>query len=161
MPLASSALDALTAFTAEANVNALHSYDQQRLARFVIRCHLTDSFPTPPELEQHVPHAELRDTVRQWLDLGQELLRVYDAELTEEPRPAAQAILDVFAARGATAGTFIGYTDFGDALTWQNGSITSDDQRGGLTDLIERGLVSEHSAGLELTEKGVRRLTHP
>src|SRR5947208_3195169 len=73
--------------------------------------------------------------------------------------PEGRAILDVFRSKKLSAGGFIHFTDFGDAIVWASGSIRDEQTRAGLQYLIENGYVNEMAAGLELTDKGWRYLS--
>ena len=71
--------------------------------------------------------------------------------MTEE---TARAILAVFRDRRLRAGDFIDFTDFGEAIVWQDGFVRDEAVREALTRLRSDGLVIEASAGLQLTAKG-------
>ena len=73
-------------------------------------------------------------------------------------RKAARSIMLVFKREGTRAGGFVDYGTFGKALRWEAGHIKHATQRDALAALVEKGYVSEHNAGLELTEKGARSL---
>jgi hypothetical protein len=65
-----------------------------------------------------------------------------------------RAILKAFEQRGLGTGGFIHFTDFGDAIVWESGSVANETTRVALRHLIEDGFVIEMNAGLELTQKG-------
>jgi hypothetical protein len=68
--------------------------------------------------------------------------------------PEARAILEVFGERGLGSTEFIHFTDFGEAIVWEDGFVDNKRTRDALTQLIEGGYVVELMAGLELTQKG-------
>lgn len=68
--------------------------------------------------------------------------------------PEASAILRAFGRRRLGAGEFIHFTDFGDAIVWESGSVRDEAVRDALRKLIEGEFVIEMHAGLELTQKG-------
>jgi hypothetical protein len=77
--------------------------------------------------------------------------------------PAARAILNVFKQRGLRAN----FTDFGDAIVWENGGIWDEATRRGVMFLIEndylvrlclRVELDKANAGLVLTKRGQRSL---
>ena len=60
----------------------------------------------------------------------------------------------LFRDRGLHSGDCVDFTDFGDAIVWQDGFVRDEVVREALTSLLSDGLVVEASAGLELTDKG-------
>ncbi len=72
--------------------------------------------------------------------------------------PDARRILEVFRSKGLRAGGFIAFTDFGDAIVWEQGFVRDESVRQGLTHLIEKEHVLEMCAGLQLTPKGEKAL---
>jgi hypothetical protein len=70
----------------------------------------------------------------------------------------ARAILDVFRSRGLRAGSFVGFTEFGEAIQWRNGFIRDEPTRQAFKMLVQDGYVVEMNAGLELTERGEEQL---
>lgn len=73
-------------------------------------------------------------------------------------RNEAWKILAVFHERGVDVGDFIHFTDFGDAIVWDEGRVRDEAVREALMFLIENEYVYELSAGLELTAKGKSEL---
>lgn len=71
-----------------------------------------------------------------------------------ELRPEAIAILQVFLDKGCKTDDIIHFTDFGDAIVWEAGSITAQDTRLALHELIEGQYLVEYNAGLGITAKG-------
>ena len=69
-------------------------------------------------------------------------------------RPEAIAILRVFLERGCKTGDIIHFTDFGDAIVWETGSIKSEGTRLGLQEVVEGQYLVEYNAGLGITAKG-------
>ena len=78
--------------------------------------------------------------------------------MDDSVKKAAMSIMRVFKRKGLHAGDFIKFTDFGGALRWDAGHMRDEDQREGLRELSEHGLVVETSAGLELTARGEKSL---
>ena len=78
--------------------------------------------------------------------------------LSPEVRVHAERVLRVFADRGLAAGALINFWDFSGALTWKDGFLDDEHERLALVELVERGLVIEYEAGLELTELGASAL---
>lgn len=74
-------------------------------------------------------------------------------------RQEAIAILQVFIDRGCKIGDIIQFTDFGGAIVWDAGYVSSEDIRLGLQELIEGQYVIDHNAGLGITEKGFEAVT--
>jgi len=72
-------------------------------------------------------------------------------------RPEAIAILQVFIDRGFKEEDIIHFTDFGDAIVWEGGSI-KEGTRNGLQQLVEGQYVIEYNAGLGITAKGLKEV---
>ena len=73
-------------------------------------------------------------------------------------RSEAIAILQVFLDNGCKEDDFIHFTDFGNAIVWENGYIKDEGSRSGLTELFEGEYVIEHAAGLSITSKGLKEI---
>ena len=71
-------------------------------------------------------------------------------------RPEAIAILQVFIDKGCKEEDIIHFTDFGDAIVWEGGSIKEEGTRKGLQELVEGQYVVEYNAGLGITAKGLK-----
>jgi len=69
-------------------------------------------------------------------------------------KPQAQAILQVFRARGLHAGDTIDFPGLGEAIMWEAGFAQNEVVSEALTDLVAEGYVSEMHYGLCLTESG-------
>lgn len=70
--------------------------------------------------------------------------------------PEVRSILTVFRSRGTSAGDFIHFTDFGEAIVWKDGLIRDESVRLALQSLLDQEYVVELNTGLELTEGGER-----
>jgi hypothetical protein len=70
--------------------------------------------------------------------------------------PQADQLLQVFKDRGLLAESFIGFTDFGDALVWDSGAIADEGQRSALKMLCEQDYLIEYNAGLKLSKRAKR-----
>ena len=74
-------------------------------------------------------------------------------------RPEAIAILQVFIDRGCKTGDIIQFTDFGNAIVSESGSIKSEETRLGFQELVDGQYVIEYNAGLGITTKGFEAVT--
>jgi hypothetical protein len=62
----------------------------------------------------------------------------------------AERILNAFRIRKARAGSFIHFTDFGEAIVWHEGYIRDEPVREALRSLLESGYIEESLAGITL-----------
>lgn len=75
--------------------------------------------------------------------------------------PEASRILSVFKARGLALGDLIHFTDFGDAIVWEDAAVKDPATAAALQELIDGKYVVEHNAGLELTTRGEKYAYSP
>ena len=68
--------------------------------------------------------------------------------------PEARRILQVLTLKGRGENSFVGFSDFGDAIIWEAGSIRDQAARQAISYLNENNYIIESAAGLGLTKKG-------
>ena len=73
-----------------------------------------------------------------------------------EMTPEAARILGVFREHGIRAGGWHHFTEFGDAIVWEEGRVRDQNVRTALKFLFDEGSLIELNAGLELTARGER-----
>jgi hypothetical protein len=73
-------------------------------------------------------------------------------------RSESIAILQVFLNKGCTEGDIIHFTDFGSAIVWADTSINEEGIYSGLRELVDGEYVTEYSAGLGITAKGLNEI---
>ena len=67
----------------------------------------------------------------------------------------AIAILQIFANRGCIDGDIIPFSEFGDALIWENAAIKQGPIRDAFISLCDNGMIVEHNSGLGITQLGL------
>ena len=70
---------------------------------------------------------------------------------------ASGSLINGFTAQGYDI--ILAFTDFGDAIVWETGSIKSEGTRLGLQEVVEGQYLVEYNAGLCITAKGFEVVT--
>jgi hypothetical protein len=68
--------------------------------------------------------------------------------------PEARKILQVLKVKGSGEKNFVGFSDLGDAILWEAGSVKDEAVRQAITYLTQNDYIVAFNAGLGLTEKG-------
>jgi hypothetical protein len=73
-------------------------------------------------------------------------------------RSESIAILQVFLDKGCVEADIIQFNDFGSAIVWADGCIIEEGMRSGFQELVEGKYVTEYSAGLGITARGLNEI---